>query len=128
MRRNQAVRKTNKLEQLGYRLLDEIGLNYEQQYVVGRYVVDAFVPSAKMVVQFDGDYWHGNQKIFPVLTERQYRQQNTDRLQCETALKLGYVTFRIWESDIKKQYQQTKESLQIFLKEMKIAPPHRGRS
>lgn len=46
------------LEKLGYQLLEIMALDFELQYRLGNFVVDAYIPIFNLVVQFDGDYWH----------------------------------------------------------------------
>ena len=36
------------------------GFAYEKQHRIGRFVVDTFVPIANLIIEWDGDYWHGN--------------------------------------------------------------------
>jgi hypothetical protein len=65
--------RPNNLEQAAYTILDEFDVTYEKQYLIGdKFCVDAFVPSCNLVIQFDGDYWHGNPSRFSVLSERQF--------------------------------------------------------
>lgn len=100
MRRKQASRRTTKLELAGYSLLKEMGLDFEPQYVfAGRFVADAYVESRNMILQFDGDYWHGNTDRFPNLTEQQRKQKEVDARANGAARSLGYRVLRIWESD-----------------------------
>lgn len=100
MRRTQGERKQTKLESAGYKILESVGLNYEPQFVYGRYVADAYVPELNLIVQFDGDYWHGKPDRFPALTERQKKQQEIDQRANKTAEQLGYKVLRFWESEI----------------------------
>lgn len=111
MRRRQAIRKVNKLERAGYAILDELSLQYEPQFIFGRYVADAYVKDLNLIVQFDGDYWHGNISRFPNLTQMQLKQKEVDARANHAAAALGYRVLRIWESDIKN----TKKIKQIFV-------------
>lgn len=99
---DQARGKTTKLEITGYRLLDKIGVEYERQALLfDRFCVDAFYPDINIVVQFDGDYWHGHPEKFPAPDERQRKRMWTDRGQDAFMKKRGYNVIRVWESDIK---------------------------
>nr|OAP95124.1 hypothetical protein A4U53_18045 [Rhizobium leguminosarum] len=99
----QAVKKTNKLEMAGYAILDEIGEAYEpQKLMFGKFCVDAIYADLRIVVQFDGDYWHGHPINFPTPDARQARRMNIDRSQDAYFTKAGYTVLRLWESDIKK--------------------------
>jgi hypothetical protein len=58
---------------------------------------DFFIPSKNLIIEFDGDYWHGNRTNY-ALTPRMKRQYHLDRSWDEKALGAGYNIKRIWES------------------------------
>ena len=117
MRKKQAKRKINKLEQYGYDLLTELGIKFEPQWVFcRRYVADAYLPDYNIIVQFDGDYWHGNTKLFPNLSDSQKKSRATDAKSDERARAEGLKVLRIWESDIKSE--ATKEVILRFIEEV----------
>lgn len=88
----------------GYKLLEELSLKYQPQFVYGnRYVADAFIESHKLIVQFDGDYWHRNPVVFSKLTSRQQKQKEVDERANKTAISLDYKVIRIWESEMKNR-------------------------
>jgi very-short-patch-repair endonuclease len=99
MRKKQAGHRINKLERAGYDLLKSIGVDFEEQYIISNFVVDAFIPSYNIVVQFDGDYWHGNTDKFPVLTDWQIRRKELDKKQDAFILSKGWSVIRVWEYD-----------------------------
>lgn len=117
MRKGQASRKINKLEKLGYKMLEELGLKYEPQYILERYVVDAFILDYNLIVQFDGDYWHANPLKYSTLSERQINQKKIDDSQVELANKMGIKTIRIWEHDMHKNYADVKKNILNIIKE-----------
>lgn len=41
-------------------LLDEMGIPHEAQKPIGKYLCDFFVPRRRLVIECDGEYWHGN--------------------------------------------------------------------
>jgi very-short-patch-repair endonuclease len=113
MRRIQAGKET-KLEKFCYALMRELCLNFKPQYIFcGRYVADAFLPKSNTLVQFDGDYWHGNPKKYIKL---KYKSQQltwkSDRKSDRLAKKSGYNVLRFWESDIYKNVDFVKNKLQ----------------
>lgn len=102
----------NSLERLGYALLDSIGLNYIPQHLIAdKFCVDAFAPDTKTVIQFDGDYWHGNLSVFSLLNFRQSRRRKLDSSQDAYLHKCGYTVIRIWESELKKNPDAVKAKL-----------------
>jgi very-short-patch-repair endonuclease len=90
----------NRLEQAGYALLDALEIEYQPQHLLAeRYCVDAFVPAANLIIQWAGDYWHGNPAVFPTFDARQRRRRWLDKVQDEHLTRIGYRILRIWESD-----------------------------
>lgn len=59
---------------------------------------DFFIPSQNMIIEFDGDYWHGNKKLF-VLTARMKQQYRIDESWNEKAIQAGYRIIRVWSSE-----------------------------
>lgn len=101
-----------KLERAGYALLDDLGIKYIPQHVIGeKFCVDAFVPEHKIVIQFDGDYWHGHPLRFPIPDKRQKRRMALDLSQDAYMAACGYSVIRIWESDIKKSVHLVRQNL-----------------
>ncbi len=108
-------RNPSKLDESGYRLLDEIGCIYEMQYMIDDVIcVDAFLPLQNLIIQFDGDYWHGNINKFPVADLRQSKRMAIDVKQNEYFLKKGYLILRIWESDLKHNRNAVKNKIALL--------------
>ncbi len=102
MNLKQQTARPNKLEIAGYAILDEIGAEYERQALIAsKFCVDAVVESKKVIIQFDGDYWHANPQQFPVPDDRQKRRIALDKSQDAYLRKMGYTIIRIWEHEIK---------------------------
>lgn len=59
---------------------------------------DFFIPSRNTIVEFDGDYWHGNKLIYE-LTPRMKKQFCLDRNWDENAIRAGYNIKRVWQSE-----------------------------
>lgn len=103
----QQRQQPNRLERQGYAMLGAMGVRYIRQHRINaRFVVDAYVPTAKLVVEFDGDYWHGNPARYPKPTSRQQRQQNWDKAQDAYMDACGIRTVRLWESEMKDDLMQ----------------------
>jgi very-short-patch-repair endonuclease len=95
-------RSFTSLEVKGYKLLDDMGIKYEaQKLLFGKFCVDVFVDTNKLVIQFDGDYWHGNPLKFPIPNKTQQRRMKLDKSQDAYFAKCGYKVLRIWESDFR---------------------------
>ena len=78
---------------------------------------NSHLPDEKIVVEFDGDYWHGNPVTYPTLSKRQAKQRAWDKAQDAYMDKCGYLTVRVWGSDLKKRPNQVEASLRRAIQE-----------
>lgn len=102
-RAKQSLLSPNKFEQKAYLMLDSYGITYIPQYTInGKFVVDAFIPEKNTVIQFDGDYWHGNPEKYQEndLDRRQAKRKALDISQDAYMQKIGIKVIRIWQSEI----------------------------
>lgn len=98
------------IERIGYALLDDMGLAYLPQHVIGgKFCVDAFLPEQGLVVQFNGDYWHGHPQKFPEPDARQRRRMRLDASQDAYMRACGYRVLRLWESDLHQHLDLTRQ-------------------
>ncbi len=67
------------------------------------YQCDILIPSKNIVIECDGDYWHGNPNIFKdnKLTERILKQREIDKNRTTELNKKGFKVLRLWENEIK---------------------------
>ncbi|MFD7980235.1 DUF559 domain-containing protein [Streptomyces sp. NPDC059071] len=92
-------------ERILYSLLDQVivesALNvaWERQYQLSQWTVDAAIPALRLVVQADGDYWHG---LRPEWREdpRVRGNMNNDAYQNRKLTEAGWHVLRFWESDL----------------------------
>lgn len=101
MNEQQQQRNPTRIEVIGYALLDSLDVEYLRQHTIGgKFTVDAFVPDASMVVQFDGDYWHGHPSKRKPGDARQEKRMRLDKSQDAYCRRCGYGVLRVWERDI----------------------------
>ena len=88
----------------GNRILKDMGLKFEEQVLLfGKFTVDVYLRDRGLVIQWDGDYWHGNPRIYRILNDMQKAKKKHDRA-CNAYLKrCGMKVFRFWESDVKRR-------------------------
>ena len=106
----QQSRKPTRLEVAGYAILDSTQLAYERQKpFAGKFTPDATVEDARLVVQFDGDYWHDKRGIS---TEaRILRRVALDRSQDAYIRACGWEVVRVWESEVRADPQACTERI-----------------
>lgn len=69
---------------------------------------DVYIPSLGLLIELDGDFWHGNPKTYyGQLYEVQIRNRENDTFKNELAKKEGYDIVRFWETDINKPEFET---------------------
>ncbi len=88
------------LKQLGIEFLTHQRMNLKDSYQC-----DIFVPSKNLVIEVDGDYWHGNldtYKNWNNLTQKQKIQKIRDYCRTNELKEKGFKVWRLWECDIKK--------------------------
>lgn len=121
----QQLGKVTKLERAGYEMLDRCGVKYEPQRVfAGKFTPDAVIPSARLVVQFDGDYWHD--KSGKNTEPRIAKRVNADRSQDAYIRACGWEVVRFWESDLKQDPIKCEDRLTQFLHRPLGAEPARN--
>jgi len=100
MNTRQQLGRTTKAERLGYALLDGLGVEHLRQATFGgKFTPDAVIPSARLVVQFDGDYWHDRKGTSNETRIR--RRVALDRSQDRYVRACGWEVVRLWESDLR---------------------------
>lgn len=81
--------------------LDCHNINYIPQFIFkDRYSVDFYLPDYDIVIECDGDYWHGNPQIYTNPNEWQIKTINKDKRKNAFITKHGSVLFRFWETAI----------------------------
>jgi DNA mismatch endonuclease (patch repair protein) len=86
-----------------YALLDDVvgeGRWSSQYLVFDKWTVDAALPNLRLVIQADGDYWHGYD---PKTHDKPMVVKNrlNDRRQAMYMEKVGWLLLRLWEHDLK---------------------------
>lgn len=85
----------NKFELSGRQFLKSLGFkrnkDFKEQYVLlDRFCVDVYFPKKRVVIQWDGDYWHGTKEKI-----------KSDKKQNRYMKKFGYKVIRIKQSEFK---------------------------
>jgi len=76
-------------------------LCYDIRRKLNRYY-DFYLSDYNILVEVDGDYFHGNPDKFTKLNEMQLKNQENDKFKNELAILYNIPLFRFWESDIIK--------------------------
>lgn len=76
------------------------------------------------IIEFNGDYWHANPKIYAdtavIRGKTAVDIRNRDKLKLQTVTEIGFRTLIVWESEFKQDKSQTiKKVLEWMLNEQK---------
>ena len=87
--------------------LKQLGIEFlTHQYMIieHRYRCDIFIPSQNLVIECDGDYWHGHPGKYSndELTRRQRDQRMRDKFRNKELVEKGFKVLRLWECEIKE--------------------------
>lgn len=93
--------KKNKIEIKVEQELKNLGLSkFEYSVIFGGYQFDFGFKQHKILLEVQGDYWHGNPNIYKELNSVQVHKKQKDILKAEIANKHGFKLFYIWEQEI----------------------------
>jgi very-short-patch-repair endonuclease len=93
-------RKQTAPEKALYKILKGLKIEFRPQEIIHGKIFDFFIPGNNLLVEVDGDYWHGYGKDNSELNEIQRRSIRNDRDKDIIAKGLGYDIIRFWEHDI----------------------------
>ena len=84
------MNRPTSIEKKVYETLKEMGLLFETQKLInGKFIVDAYLPDFNLIIEADGEYWHGIDK-----TVKKDKAENAYLTKC------GYKLLRLTEKEI----------------------------
>lgn len=108
--------KDTSLEQKVEIILKDLGKKYKKQVVLGsEFNFKADFVIGKIVLEAQGDYWHGNPILFPNPNEMQKLAIEKDQLKKSYFEELGYKVFEIWEYDVITDFPKVKRNIARLL-------------
>lgn len=90
----------SKLEFTFADILTGLGIDFTHQYEVEGFDYDFYIPSRNLLIEVDGDYWHGNPEKFSELNNMQRKNKGLDKLKTIHAADRNFQLLRFWETDI----------------------------
>lgn len=110
---------TSKLEQdFGKNFLNKLGVEYQWQFEakeIGRFF-DFYIPSSRVIIEVDGDYWHGYGLVREEMNPTQKKNHRVDNCKDQWAALHGIPIIRIWEHDIRQNPSEVMKMLKEKLK------------
>jgi len=116
-----AKKMSNKMtepERIFEDMMKELGVEFETQKVISNKIYDFYIPSENMMIEVDGDYWHANPLIYEgkELNKTQARNVKNDKYKDVLAVGNGFKLERVWEYDLKNNYEEQKKRFNKLLK------------
>lgn len=101
-------REMNKIEKKVYDYLINMGIDVKFSVILASYQYDFGIKDKKILIEVDGDYWHGNPNYYnengsnekKKLNKIQMNKINRDIEKNSWAISRGFKLIRIWEEDI----------------------------
>lgn len=93
------------------KLSEILGLKIERGYKISNYYheFDGYIKELNLLVEFDGDYWHGNPLLYD-LTPRMRSQRYKDWQHNVIAIKMNYNLLRVYQSESHTILKEIKEN------------------
>lgn len=101
--KNHKKYKMNNLEKDVQNKLQELGVEMKYSVIFCQKQFDFGNKERKILLEVQGDYWHGNPKIYTELNDIQKANIEKDKYKFELAQKHGCQLFYIWESDFRNK-------------------------
>ena len=105
---------TSKLEKkFAKEFLEKLGIKYEEQFEAKdiKRFYDFFLNDYRVLIEIDGDFYHGYGKLHEEKSPMQKRNARVDEIKNEWAALHGYPLIRIWEHDINENPQKVLDML-----------------
>jgi very-short-patch-repair endonuclease len=91
------------IERILEEMLKKNQIRYQKQFIIQdcNHCFDFYLPDYNLLLETDGDYWHGNISLFEP-TSMSKKQYHTDVVYTKKAFLHGYKIIRFWGSDIEQ--------------------------
>ncbi len=111
--------RDTKPEMIMIDILNKYNIFYTRERYIKHqfYRVDFMVD--KVIIEVQGDYWHGNSRLFEVnnLNTMQLSNIERDRKKLDYAISNGYIVIYIWELDLYKNIDKVENFIKNYFVE-----------
>lgn len=99
-----------------YKMIKSMEIEVEQQKILNDVIYDFYLPKHNVLVEIDGDYYHGNPEVYQEgeLNGMQLKNKKNDLYKDNLAKGLGYTLERVWEKDINKRFGEVKARFEQY--------------
>lgn len=94
-------------------ILDKLGVKYERQFEAKdiKRFYDVYLPEHRVLIEIDGDYYHGYGKVHEEKSPMQKKNERVDTIKDKWAALHGIPLIRIWEHEINETPNKVLEML-----------------
>ena len=98
-------------------ILNFLNIPFEHQFRVKgiNHNFDFHIPNTNILIEVDGDYWHGNPEKFKKLNEAQIGNKQRDEKVNKVAKENNYILLRFWQNDILNNEEKVIERLRYYV-------------
>ena len=107
---NQSL-KITKIEQLTAELLNNLKLTFIAEYQLDGRFFDFYIPDYSILIECDGNYWHGKGLLFSDMNEIQKNHYKVDLIKNQIAIDNELKLLRFWEDEIMKNINYVKTTI-----------------
>jgi len=97
-------------------ILNELNIPFEHQFRLCRYLFDFHILNTNILIEVDGDYYHGNPEKYSNLNETQQKVKQKDIIKDKVAKTNNFILLRFWESNILNNKENVKNCIIETLK------------
>ena len=95
---------------LWFLFLSQYPIRFRRQQPIGRYIVDFYCPSARLIVELDGSEHYTEESI------------RYDRIRTDELVKKGFRLFRISNRDIDANFRSVCDKIDLLVREKTSDP------
>lgn len=100
--RNKGLWRPTGIERQVRSALESLGIAFEAEKRIGRFLVDAFLPELGIAIEVNGTYWHCDPRAYPngPTSPIQEKAIERDRRKQDAVERAGFRLLILWEKDI----------------------------
>lgn len=103
-------RKTS-IEKIVEGFLIEEAIPYQYSFILQGAQFDFLLVGTTILIECDGDFWHGNPKFYSTFYDVQKRIMMRDMEKNQLAEKYGFTLLRFWEDEVKNDFENVKQRI-----------------
>lgn len=92
-------------------ILKKYKIDFQPQFILGSKIFDFHLKESNVLVEINGDYWHGNPEVYEQFSWYQIRVQKKDLDKKNIAIGRGYGYLEVWEKDLNEDKKSVIETM-----------------